>query len=104
MAICSGFVVGMGVPTRIAFGSLSVVMVACFGSASIAAGLWMMGIRAAAGAITLAMVAFAPRLGTQSPQRMIALSRLKPLITSLEGIALALTAGFVASQLLRTCD
>ena len=104
MALCYGLGIGTGILTRIPFGSLYFVLVACFGSASISAGLCIMGIYGAARAMTMATVAAAQRPGPHSQQRMTALSRLKPLIGCLDGIALALAAGFVACQLLRTCE
>ncbi len=98
MATFYGLGVGLGVVTRIPFASFYLVLFACGGLASLPVAAGIMALYGATRAGTVALVARGQGFAAKPHERLDIISRFTPLIGYLDGLVLALLAGFFLAQ------
>jgi hypothetical protein len=98
MAACYGFSIGLGVLTRITFGSFFPVLLACVGLSNLPLALSIMVLYGAARAGTVAFVARGQAFVDDPSKQLRTVVRLAPLIAYLDGLLLAFFTGLLLGQ------
>lgn len=97
MAACYGFGIGLGMLTRIPFGSFYVVLLACASLQSLLVALVLMVLYGMARATTVALVAGAQALADQPQRRLMHIVRFSPLVAYFDGLTLSVFSGLLLS-------
>jgi hypothetical protein len=98
MAACFGFIIGLGVITRIPFASFYFVLIACVALGSVPAAVVLLALYGAARAGAVALIARGQAFARNPHERLETMARLGPVIGYLDGLGLALFAALLLGQ------
>jgi len=86
MAACFGFIIGLGVITRIPFASFYFVLIACVALGSVPAAVVLLALYGAARAGAVALIARGQAFARNPHERLETMARLGPVIGYLKGV------------------